>query len=390
MTVYQLIVDRPLTQAELQTTFELHAKLERNGEYDQFLWFRWTFEDAQSEVLDRATEMRLASMALHAAQEWQNGDQDDRPDGGPSYRLELRPGFDPAVPLVRRYRNEERYLIGEWSDWRASDLRRHVIVAMLEADDAGTDLTYALAHSLVAAQVTEGDRQRVLKWLHRQQLVDGILETAADGSYYVFEVDVLLPTAYEWTAAQTTTEPVVQNESNGVPYALSSEQFSDVLNTIRTHQDSAERLPGAGPDASAGEDAHRDNLLSALRIKYSDGTAESFSKRGKTDIRVVVADNATFYAECKIWSGPSTVDEALEQLLHRYLIHRDRYAALVFFVRNRQSPNELPQKAIDRLTDAHAGVRQADVAGFPVVRVAVSSDPVDLALIFITVDQAKR
>jgi hypothetical protein len=41
-----------------------------------------------------------------------------------------------------------------------------------------------------------------------------------------------------------------------------------------------------------------------------------------------------FIGECKIWGGPSTVNEALSQIF-QYLVWRDTKAAILLFIRNR-------------------------------------------------------
>lgn len=227
-----------------------------------------------------------------------------------------------------------------------------------------------------------------------------IAESAADSRRKQLEADGFAPASQSQAPERVPLPdkkrhrrpPAKSNsqKTDGTPYALTAGQLADVLDCIATHQDAVERLPGAGAPAAAAEDHHRDALLAALNTRFAGGTAESFSKRGKTDIRLEVDDNSYFYAECKIWDGPATVDDAVEQLLERYLTYRDSYGALVFFVRDRANPRELPTKALDRLADQHNGKRSSDVGNYPVVTVPVpaKAHAVDLALIFIVVDEA--
>jgi len=54
------------------------------------------------------------------------------------------------------------------------------------------------------------------------------------------------------------------------------------------------------------------------------------ARSGKTDIIISAEDRAAFVAECKIWSGPKTVTDAIDQLLG-YLTWRDCKTAIVIF-----------------------------------------------------------
>ena len=72
---------------------------------------------------------------------------------------------------------------------------------------------------------------------------------------------------------------------------------------------------------------------------YGPATGESFSKRGKTDIYLPWdGGSAVFLAECKWWTGPKAfAEDALPQLLDRYVVWRDTHAAMVLFIRNRNA-----------------------------------------------------
>jgi hypothetical protein len=82
------------------------------------------------------------------------------------------------------------------------------------------------------------------------------------------------------------------------------------------------------------EEVLRDHYLVQLNGQYGNASGETFNGAGKTDI--LVSDNGRniFIAECKIWHGPKSVTEALDQLLS-YLTWRDTKAALIFFNRNK-------------------------------------------------------
>jgi L-rhamnose mutarotase len=98
-----------------------------------------------------------------------------------------------------------------------------------------------------------------------------------------------------------------------------------------------------------GENHFRDNLLLHLigiTTRYN-ATGETFNKNGKTD--VLVKDDRgeiIFIAECKLWSGSNIVGEALDQLLSRYLRHRDDRAALIIFNKENKDFSDVCEKAL--------------------------------------------
>ena len=152
------------------------------------------------------------------------------------------------------------------------------------------------------------------------------------------------------------------------PRGLTPEQFDAILDCVATHREQVETYPGAGAPAAAGEDDHRDRVLLSLNMRFRDATGESFSKKGKTDIRLLVEDHAYFYAECKIWRSVTSITEALEQLSDRYLTNRDQYGALIMFVRGEPHPRPLVDRAVYHLAARHDAKHLADIHHFPMVR----------------------
>ncbi|MBM3531301.1 MAG: hypothetical protein FJX62_24775 [Alphaproteobacteria bacterium] len=63
------------------------------------------------------------------------------------------------------------------------------------------------------------------------------------------------------------------------------------------------------------EEVMRDHYLVQLNGQYESATGETFNAYGKTDILVRDRGRNIFIAECKIWRGPQSVTEALDQLL---------------------------------------------------------------------------
>lgn len=80
----------------------------------------------------------------------------------------------------------------------------------------------------------------------------------------------------------------------------------------------------------------RDVLLASLNShKDIFSSGESFNKRGKTDILVSSVNETIFIAECKIWRGKKSLQEAIEQLLS-YLTWQDSRVALIVFYKNKE------------------------------------------------------
>ncbi|MEU4250390.1 hypothetical protein AB0F15_23570 [Amycolatopsis sp. NPDC026612] len=95
-----------------------------------------------------------------------------------------------------------------------------------------------------------------------------------------------------------------------------------------------------------------------------EGTAggELFNGEGKTDILIRVDDRNVFIGECKVWSDPKTMDDALRQLFG-YLVWRDTKAAVLLFIRNKDVTAVI-EKAIQKIEDhpnyKRTGTRRGD------------------------------
>lgn len=115
---------------------------------------------------------------------------------------------------------------------------------------------------------------------------------------------------------------------------LKPEEFQTFLDVIEAQAVTFERTPRTV--AKLEEDDIRNLILSNLNGAFNLGAVgEAFSNRGKTDIYLPVPDGGIFIAECKIWYGPHTVGEAIEQILG-YLTWRDAYGVVLIFARNKE------------------------------------------------------
>lgn len=112
-------------------------------------------------------------------------------------------------------------------------------------------------------------------------------------------------------------------------YYLDNANYNAVLQTIREHLIATEELPKAIQKLN-DEEMIRDTILWALNANYIIATGETFRAAGKTDIHIKLENKSAFVAECKIWKGPSTFDNALSQIFS-YTTWRDCRVAIIIF-----------------------------------------------------------
>lgn len=129
---------------------------------------------------------------------------------------------------------------------------------------------------------------------------------------------------------------------------LSSADYEDALAVLRNSRNALERNPST--TAKLTEEQIRDLLLINLNAQFQ-GTAagEVFNGYGKTDILIRVEDRNIFIGECKIWKGPKTIDDALDQLFD-YLVWRDTKAAILLFIRNADVTTAI-DKAVNKIEE---------------------------------------
>ncbi|MCA2991164.1 hypothetical protein [Gemmatimonas sp.] len=143
-------------------------------------------------------------------------------------------------------------------------------------------------------------------------------------------------------------------------YALTDEQYAEVLKVIRAMGRSMEQTPQAF--AELGEEDLRAVLLAALNATFEGGaTAETFNCKGKADILVRHAGQNVFVGECKVWKGPKSLTDALDQVLD-YVTWRDSKAAVVLFV-HRGDMGAITASIPTVLESYEFTKRRTDVAG---------------------------
>ena len=83
------------------------------------------------------------------------------------------------------------------------------------------------------------------------------------------------------------------------------------------------------------EENLRQHFLVQLNGHYEgQATGETFNYEGKTDILIRDSGKNIFIAECKFWTGPSGMNDAIDQILS-YTCWRDTKTALLIFNRDR-------------------------------------------------------
>ncbi len=144
---------------------------------------------------------------------------------------------------------------------------------------------------------------------------------------------------------KSTTPPRTREPANRDP-RISDEDFASIIADIQRTLASFERLPLGRVDSP--EEHLRNEIITALQPQ-GPATGESYSKRGKSDIYLPHAGNAVFLAECKWWGGKKAfAEEALPQLLDRYVIWRDTHTAMILFIRNKNATAVI-DKAVDAI-----------------------------------------
>ena len=137
--------------------------------------------------------------------------------------------------------------------------------------------------------------------------------------------------------------------------SLADADYQAALQVLANQRNALERSPSVATKLS--EEEIRDILLVGLNSQFEGAAGgELFNGEGKTDILIRADDRNIFIGECKVWSGPKTMDDALNQLF-RYLVWRDTKAAILLFIR-RQDITAIIDKAIAKI-EAHPNYKRS-------------------------------
>jgi hypothetical protein len=160
---------------------------------------------------------------------------------------------------------------------------------------------------------------------------------------------------------------------------ISDDDFENILAVIRHGGRSFEQTPKTY--SVHDEEELRDILLSHLNVFFQGGaTAETFRKKGKTDILIQDQDRSAFVAECKVWQGLQYLHEAIEQLL-QYLTWRDCKASIVLFNKHNRGLTSIQQTISDAFPSHPRYVKNVAVSEMGESRVILRSNEDDSRLI---------
>ena len=246
-------------------------------------------------------------------------------------------------------------------------------VLLSEQDEAIT----ALHHTIDSIEeYVSWINEDLNKW--KVQL-DTVIETAINSrrksllEMRKIETQLGVPIERDNEAAATYTVPIPKRRRPIQPkpkrtYAsfepepgISETDFANIVTDINRILSMFERL--SITHVEVREERLRDQILVSLHAIYGAGSAETFSKRGKTDIYLPWRDNAVFIAECKWWTGKKAfIEEALPQLLDRYIVWRDTHTAMILFIKNK-GVSSVIQKAVESIQQHPRYVTDASPIG---------------------------
>ena len=180
----------------------------------------------------------------------------------------------------------------------------------------------------VQAQAVELVRARKVQLLQQANLVAslGVPLRAVGDVPSTFSVPVA-------KAKPVIRKPDAPNQAFSPEPTLDPGTYRAILEHCRNLGREMERHPDLYRDR--GEEALRDLFLLTLSPHFESVSAETFNRRGKTDILIRHDKANVFVAECKFWGGAkaflATIDQALS-----YLTWRDSKVAILCFNPNQQ------------------------------------------------------
>lgn len=137
----------------------------------------------------------------------------------------------------------------------------------------------------------------------------------------------LVPIIFKKKVNKLPQMPSLKPKQN--EYMITEEDYKNIKNIINLSCNSMEKA--AKTFFKLEEEELRDNILAFLNSHYLGmATGETFSKVGKTDIRIQFENKSAYIGECKIWHGKKKFEEALLQLFS-YTTWRDSKTSLIIF-----------------------------------------------------------
>ena len=239
-------------------------------------------------------------------------------------------------------------------DSAAQEMNRTIdrIEAILQQIEADTDNWESQLRDLLTKEI-ETRRNNCLAMQETSRLF-GVPTEDDSANTTTFTVPIPRPQPIVRASSPPTREP-----SHAEP-RISDDDFASIITDIRRTLASFERLPQQRVEAP--EEHLRNEIIAALQPQ-GPATGESYSKRGKSDIYLPHAGHDVFLAECKWWRGKKAfAEEALPQLLDRYIIWRDTHTAMILFIRNKNATAVINQ-AVEAIRSYPRFVSDAESIG---------------------------
>lgn len=143
-------------------------------------------------------------------------------------------------------------------------------------------------------------------------------------------------------------------------WCITDNDYTNIKKIISQACTSFEHTPSACQKLS--EEELRDMLLANLNTHYnSSATGETFSKVGKTDIRIQFNNKAAYIAECKIWHGISQFNNAINQLFS-YTTWRDTKTSLIVFNKEIKDFSSILSKINAELRNHPLKIKMAEIS----------------------------
>lgn len=174
------------------------------------------------------------------------------------------------------------------------------------------------------------------------------------------ETDLTVYPSKLYTADETTKELEValnsyfngspidpKIEDNGLSH-ISDKAYCQILDKISNYGQNLEKYKDLYDKFD--EEGFRNFFLpylNSISTKHT-ATGETFNKIGKTDILIQDEKGQNvFIAECKLWKGEGEIENAINQLLERYVTWRDEKVAVIFFNKTVKKFREIVDKAVN-------------------------------------------
>lgn len=170
-----------------------------------------------------------------------------------------------------------------------------------------------------------------------RQLVDGLGfrvvragETPRAATVPIARKSVVTPLPVARPGSVTPPDPV-----------MDAKVYEEILETLENMSVVMERSPSSF--TTIDEESLRTHFLVPLNANFRGmASGETFNAQGKTDILVKHQDRILFIAECKFWTGPKSLTDAISQLLS-YTTWRETKAAILLFSRKKDFTAVLKQ-----------------------------------------------